>query len=102
MGDLEQARKYYQQAVDRFGSELASADGDWHPLVAEARKKLELLDSNAGAAFYLAGAGHAGWPKRVPKTSRGVGRPELPPLTLPPEGTTTVPVPPPPEPPTGP
>jgi tetratricopeptide (TPR) repeat protein len=63
VGELDRAKHYYNELISRFGGQK-DAQGSPHPLLADARKRLEHLDAAGGlAAFYK------NWPGRLPKIS---------------------------------
>jgi hypothetical protein len=65
LGELERARWFYQDAVDRFGKQLRAESGTPHPLVAEAQKRIEALASAEALAVYGAnGPADKRWPQR--------------------------------------
>lgn len=96
LGEVDQARAFYQKVVDRYAAELKGPNGVVHPLVADAQQRVAALGTKGdGLAFYRDVEGVKPWPLRLPKTSKTNLPPfgEMPPP--PPDIGTDTPPPPP-------
>lgn len=76
MGDVERAKHFYNELLDRYGGDKSSEST--RPSVVEARRRKQELESKDGMAFYGSGQDRAAWPKRLPAVNRSTKPPEKP------------------------
>lgn len=69
MGEVDEAKKLYQQVVDRYAADLVGPNGVVHPLVADAQQRLASFEKGDALAFY-SDVGRKPWPQRLPKTEK--------------------------------